>query len=261
MKTHLFSRGMIAALLATLAPLAHAQNEQSPIDIRPENAVLTTLAPLDFHYGSSVGLNVINNGSPDENATIRANVTSGSPFLSLSGTNYNLLQFHFHAPSEHFYKGHEYPMEMHMVHRDANNNLLVVGRWIEEGAFNPTLDPIFSQMPPDTSTNLPIASFDLNPLLPDDLSSFRYNGSLTTPAYAEGVKWVMLADPLEMSAAQIDAFEMLFPDGDAREPQPLNGRIIQTNFAPLFVPEPDSVAMLVGMGITGAGMMFRRRRR
>jgi carbonic anhydrase len=34
-------------------------------------------------------------------------------------------------------------LEPHMVFADATDNLLVVGRWINERSFNSALDPIF----------------------------------------------------------------------------------------------------------------------
>lgn len=250
---------VLIALLGT-TPVVNAQ-QQSPIDIRPENTVQTVLAGLDFQYGSDVALDVVNTGSPGEEATVRANVAAGGGDLTVSGVTYDLLQFHFHAPSEHLLNGHEFPMELHMVHRDALNNLLVVGRWIEVGAFNPTLDPILSNLPQNPGDTLPVASFDLASLLPTSLESFRYPGSLTTSPYTEGVQWVVLAEPLQMSLEQIEAFEALFPEGDSREPQLLHDRVIQTDVSGFATaPEPGSLALLFSIG-TPLGIVILRRRK
>ncbi|HET7062529.1 MAG TPA: carbonic anhydrase family protein, partial [Nitrosospira sp.] len=194
----------------------------------------------------------------------RANLDDPSAStLSVNGDTYTLSQFHFHAPAEHLENGYKYPMEMHLVFQDANKHLLVVGRWVQEGSFNQTLDPIFSHIPQDTSTTLTIDHFNLNALLPDHLNSFRYDGSLTTPKFDEGVKWVDLSTPMDMSKEQINAFSSLFPNGDAREVQALNGRIVQTDlpgFTVTSVPEPETYAMmLVGLGLIG--FIANRRRR
>lgn len=226
---------------------------QSPVDIRPTNTYFGNLPPLHFNLSSDTPLNVINNGSPGvEKTAVRANVETGAGTLTLSGHQWNLAQFHFHSPSEHLLDGQAFPMEMHLVFSDASDKLLVVGRWVQAGDFNTALDPIFSNIPQTISETLHVDHFNLNELIPADLNSFRYSGSLTTPPFSEDVAWVDLAQPLFMSEDQINAFSSLFPDGDAREIQPLNGRIILTD-VPGFVssvPEPETYALLLaGLGL------------
>jgi carbonic anhydrase len=41
------------------------------------------------------------------------------------------------------------------------------------------------------------------------------------------VSWLVLAKHRKVTAASVKAYRNLFPDGDAREPQPLNGRVVQ----------------------------------
>ena len=48
-------------------------------------------------------------------------------------------------------------------------------------------------------------------LLPADLSYYSYVGSLTTPPCSEDVRWYVLADPVEVSPAQIGRFAALYP--------------------------------------------------
>lgn len=236
---------LVVLLLA--APVAQAAGErQSPIDIRPENTVFSALPPLQFAFSSDTPLEVVNTGSPDIEKNLRANVNPGEGGLTVAGREWDLVQFHFHTPSEHLLKGHATPMEMHMVFSNASD-LLVVGRWIEEGSFNNALDPIFAHLPQTASETLNIDHFNLNTLLPTNLDSFRYPGSLTTPPFSENVSWVMLSQPLEMSHNQIGAFTSLFPDGDSRPVQELNDRLVHTD-VPGFataVPEPQTYAMLL----------------
>jgi carbonic anhydrase len=141
---------------------------------------------------------------------------------------------------------------------------LVVGRWINySSADNAALAPIFSHLPQTTTDHLAVNSFNLNDLLPaSNMDSFRYTGSLTTPPFTEGVTWINLADPMYMSQSQVQAFQTLFPEGDARPVQPLNGRIILTD-VPGFVnvspvPEPETYAMLLA-GLFLIGFIARRR--
>jgi carbonic anhydrase len=248
----LFLASLPAAQARTLAESLAVMEKQSPIDINAQDTKFQALPPMQFNLSSDTTLNVINNGSPDPFATAaRAIVPDGAGSVTLSGDTYKLAQFHFHTPAENLENGHTYPMEMHLVFSDASNNLLVVGRWIDAAdATHPaqtSLDPIFSDLPTTTTQTHVFSHFDLNTLLPGNLESFRYDGSLTTPPFSEGVQWLDLAQPMYISQADINAYSSLFPNGDAREIQALNGRIVLTD-VPGFasaVPEPETYAMLL----------------
>ena len=60
-------------------------------------------------------------------------------------------------------------------------------------------------------------------LLPLIHTSYRYDGSLTTPPCTEGVKWVVLAMPITLDASQIQAFTRLIRH-NSRPVQPLHRR-------------------------------------
>jgi carbonic anhydrase len=223
-------------------------------------AILAGWLPyLRFNLSADTDLSVGNTGSPDHESAIEANIFFGGGSVTVDGHTYNLAQFHFHTPSEHLENASATPLELHMVFADAADNLLVVGRWINQGSFNSTLDPIFSDLPSPIETHQ-VSDFNVNALLPDNLQSFRYSGSLTAPPFTEGVTWTNLAQPLEMAATQIQAYQELFPHGNTRSVQPLGERIILTD-VPGFVtniPEPQTYAMLlVGLGLLG--FMARRR--
>lgn len=251
----LFLAGLPAAQADTLAENLAAMEQQSPIDINANNTRFQQLSPLQFNLSSDTTLSVINNGSPGVDKTAaRANVMDGAGSVTVDGDTYKLAQFHFHTPAEHLENGHTFPMEMHLVFSDARDNILVVGRWVEQGASNSALAPIFEDLPQNTSQTHVFNHFDLNALLPSNLESFRYDGSLTTPPFSEGVKWIDLAQPLQMSESQINAYSSLFPNGDAREIQALNDRVVLTD-VPGFaaaVPEPETYAMLLaGLALIG----------
>ena len=255
-----FFCGLLSAKAANAVDHMPGMGAQSPIDIRSDATYFGRLPALQFNFSSNTNLDVTNTGAPAMDATVRADVAAGAGSVTLGGDTYNLSQFHFSAPGEHLLNGQRSAMEVHLVFADASNNLLVVGRWINQGSFNSALDPIFSDLPQKTGDHLAVNSFNLNSLLPENLESFRYTGSLPGTSFTEGVKWANLAQPLEMSAAQIQNFQTLFPMGNAHPVQPLNGRIILTD-VPGFVtavPEPETYAMLLA-GLVLIGFITRRR--
>ncbi|MGH7630752.1 MAG: carbonic anhydrase [Gemmatimonadales bacterium] len=202
---------------------------QSPIDIRADDATSVSrqeVSALKFRYDRRADLVVVNTGSPDEFATVRADVAPGDAELRTGDRVFHLLQFHWHTPAEHEIEGERGPLEMHLVHRAADGGLMVVGVLVREGAAHAELARIFDDLPEPPGAQEEIERFNLARLLPHDRESFRYHGSLTTPPFTEGVSWVVLAQPIEMSAAQIEAFRELFEEGNSREVQPLNGRTI-----------------------------------
>lgn len=201
---------------------------QSPIDIGTARASRRPLALLVPRYGKS-GLTVANNGH-----TVQADVPAGAGELRLGDATYLLDQFHWHTPSEHWIDGERFPMELHLVHL-GDSGLLVVGALVVEGRANPEIEKIWRSFPEKPGDRVKVADFDLSKLLPADLHSYRYPGSLTTPACKEGVQWVVLARPVEMSRAQIERFRSVFfgterfPAGNARPVQPLERRTVVTD--------------------------------
>ncbi|MCC7252061.1 carbonic anhydrase [Hyphomicrobium sp.] len=165
-------------------------------------------------------LRLLNNGH-----TIQANVDSGCA-CTIGGTRYDLVQFHFHHPSEHLLDGKAFEMEVHFVHRSAAGALAVVGVFIRSGAYNHDLQPLFGQMPKSEGTEVAAAgACDPVALLPAARSYFRYAGSLTTPPCSEGLTWTVFRDPIEASPEQIRQFAAIFPN-NARPVQPKNRRFL-----------------------------------
>ena len=232
-------RALIATLLAILAVVtalagaATARSDvdpgqaQSPVDIRRSQVTFVNQLPaIRVSYPRKADVVLNNTGSPGEEATVRADVPAGAASITLSGTKYSLQQFHWHTPSEHEINGHRSAMEMHLVHSAADGSLLVIGVLIEPGRTNSVLAPIFNHLPEAPGETHPVANVRIDDLLPDDVSSYRYMGSLTTPPFTEGVRWIVLAHPITLSKHQIHAFQELFEEGNSREVQPLNDRKI-----------------------------------
>ena len=190
---------------------------QSPIDIR--DASRLDLVDIDFHYGRS-GNKIFNNGH-----TIQVNVDAGS-YIIYNGIRYDLLQFHFHAPSEHTIAGVAAPMEIHFVHADANSgNLAVVGILLVEGeGANMAYASVFDNLPAEAGEPMAMGdALSLAALLPKRRSFYTYQGSLTTPPCSEVVRWLVLDAEVKLSAEQIAAYTALYP-ANARPVQPLGKR-------------------------------------
>jgi carbonic anhydrase len=190
---------------------------QSPIDIvKPVEA---ELAPLElFRRGSTTTL--VNNGH-----TLQVNVEPGS-WLTVEGMKFELLQFHFHSPSEHRIQGEPFPLEAHLVHRNEKSELAVVAVLFRYGDPNRSLTAIEASASSEIGKVVPlnIALADLG-TVPAQEPYYRYSGSLTTPPCTEGVRWYVLEDTRSVSKEQVSAFVDLIGE-DARGPQPLNARLV-----------------------------------
>lgn len=197
--------------------------QQSPINIR--NTVKANLPPLHFEYKSEPLEYLINNGY-----TVRVNYHDASgagSALVIGGERYQLIQFHFHHPSEETIDGKHAPMVLHLMHKSASGKVLGVAVLLKEGKPNPTVQQIWNHMPmvKDDEHQIPGVSIDPARMLPPTLGYYSYIGSITAPPCTEGVQWIVLKTPVEVSPAQIAAFAKLYPD-DVRPTQPLNGRVI-----------------------------------
>ena len=135
------------------------------------------------------------------------------------------MQFHFHHKSEHTVNGSAYDMEMHIVHQDTvTSNLVVVGIFLKEGDTNTFLEKIWSAIPSEVNKEVVSTErIDLVNALPSDLKYYTYTGSLTTPPCSQGIDWVVLKEPMEISAEQIEKFSSIH-ENNARPTQPLNNR-------------------------------------
>jgi len=194
---------------------------QSPIDIASAATGLAVGAPAYEIAYQDVPLSILHNGH-----TVQLNYAPGSS-MSIEDQQYDLLQFHFHAPSEHTVDGKAFPMEAHFVHKDSHGGLAVIGVMIEEGAANAALAESWAHLPAHQAAETTVADVSVNAgaILPLDGSYHHYKGSLTTPPCSEGVRWFVLSQPISMSAEQIQMFEAAAAP-NARPVQPLNSRLM-----------------------------------
>lgn len=194
---------------------------QSPIHIQESDTLQGPAEPLQFDYRPTGG-SVVNNGH-----TIQVDLEPGNT-LSVRGTRYELLQFHFHHPSEERVNHRGFAMVAHLVHRSHEGQLAVVAVLIDPGAANGLIHKVWTHMPLDSGdrVRLPADLIDLRELLPADQRYYQFMGSLTTPPCTEGVLWHVLKSPVTVSREQLRLFSQIFPN-NARPVQALNGRAVR----------------------------------
>jgi carbonic anhydrase len=191
---------------------------QSPIDIR--DGIRVDLDPLNFDYKDS-RFSVLDNGH-----TIQTTLGAGN-YINVSGKNYELVQFHFHKPSEERIDGKSFEMVAHLVHKDAEGKLAVVAVLIKRGQANALVQSVWNNLPLEKNQAVnALSTMDLSQILPVRREYYTYMGSLTTPPCSEGVLWLVMKEPIEISADQISIFNRLYPM-NARPIQKTSDRLIK----------------------------------
>ncbi len=194
---------------------------QSPIHIEESGTLRGPAEPIRFNYPPS-SASVVNNGH-----TIQVDVV-GDNSITVRGSEFKLLQFHFHHPSEERVNFQSFAMVAHLVHRNAEGQLAVVAVLLEPGAANPMINKVWTYMPLDAGdrVRMPTGIVDMAELLPKDQRYYQFMGSLTTPPCSEGVLWMVLKQPVTVSREQLRMFAQLFPN-NARPVQAVNGRAVR----------------------------------
>ncbi len=200
-------------------PTCGRGKSQAPLNIKgPFEKVRYSVAP-DYKQGQ---LKIVNNGH-----TIQVNVVPGSK-IRIDGKPYDLLQFHFHRPSEEHIDGKPSAMVVHFVHKNAEGELAVLGVMLREGNENPGIKTLWSHAPKKEGPEVVPDGVMFNPtnLLPREMDFFHYDGSLTTPPCTEKVKFFILKSQVNIAKEQVSDFPFKM---NARPIQPANGRPIYTN--------------------------------
>lgn len=192
---------------------------QSPIDLTAPAETAPTeaeAASVTYDY-QPAAYEVVHTGH-----TIQAEAESPAGGITVDGEDYELLQFHAHAPSEHAFAGERTDLEVHLVHQNAAGELAVVGVLVEEGESASALADAWADLPTEEET-VALADFDAGTLLPEDRATYQYEGSLTTPPCAEGVQWLVMQETVTAPAEVITGFEDAVGES-ARPLQPLGER-------------------------------------
>jgi len=191
---------------------------QSPIDIR--GGIAVDLEPIQFDYRPSA-FSVIDNGH-----TVQVNVEPGNA-ITITGKRYELVQFHFHRPSEERVNGRQYDMVAHLVHKDAEGHIAVVAVLLDRGSAQSIVQSVWNNLPLEKGDEVRAGTrIDLSQLLPEDKRYYTYMGSLTTPPCSEGVLWMVMKQPVPISVEQVAIFSRLYPM-NARPIQQADGRLIK----------------------------------
>lgn len=262
----LFSAGAIAAEwdhndIAAWADLSDSVcglgQVQSPLNFNRSMDWPVSSEQLVVSYPQAISAAVSNNkhGSP------QLNFLSGEAFVTLDGERFNLLQVHFHSPSEETFDGVAPDLDAHLVHQNPKTEqLLVIGITFNEGEeSNELLDIAIENDPTAASdtkiqvTGVPLAAFVPN------AEMYTFDGSLTTPPCSEGVKWFVSQQIMSATKSEIEGLRAVAEDqglenGNARPTQPLNGRPVRTIKAQMSAPSTSTQASAAAMisGITVA---------
>lgn len=210
---------------AELAPenkLCAVGTRQSPIDIR--DGIAVDLEKIAFDYRAS-DFSVLDNGH-----TVQVNVAPGNA-LTIMGKRYELLQFHFHRPSEERVNGKQFDMAAHLVHKDREGRIAIVALLLERGRddkAHPVIQTVWANLPLEKGEALRAqVQLDLTQMLPaPDRGYYTYMGSLTEPPCTEGVLWMVMRQPVQLTAQQLGIFGKLYPM-NARPLQAGSGRLIK----------------------------------
>ncbi|CAN1552768.1 carbonic anhydrase [Limnohabitans sp. B9-3] len=200
-------------------PTCAKGSKQSPLNITGPFEKSKDVLTVAYKEGP---LKILNNGH-----TIQVNVEPGST-LKINKDVYNLLQFHFHRPSEEQIDGKPMAMVAHFVHKSAEGKLAVLGVLLNEGKDNAAIQTLWNNAPMSEGPEVKPekATFDPAKLVPAALTHYSYEGSLTTPPCTEGVNFYILKTPVDIGKKQVIDFPF---KRNARPVQPLNGRKINAN--------------------------------
>lgn len=208
-------------------PVCDAGASQSPIDILTREAA-PGVHEITIDYRPTQDC-VCNLGH-----TVQVNYAPGCR-VHFEGSDYELLQFHFHTPSEHRVNGMTFPLEMHVVHRKIEEaaevpRYLVIGVLFACGETNDFLAQVLENVSLEVGGRTDMSSVPLD--LAEFMGSawkdfFHYSGSLTTPPFTETVEWIVLEQVFEIGPEQV-AYLNRIEGNNARHVQALAGRKVDS---------------------------------
>ncbi|MDN6409587.1 MAG: carbonic anhydrase family protein, partial [Tetragenococcus halophilus] len=121
------------------------------------------------------------------NETMHFVPVDAASFVEFAQNRYYLTDIHFHMPSEHVINKQQAPLEFHLVHKDEGGNPLVCAvlfDLVENEDKKCNKDKLILEADKDKEQLLNPEIF-----LPENITYFHYEGSLTTPPTQGPVQW------------------------------------------------------------------------
>jgi len=247
---------------------------QSPINIVTSNVRYQEFRPISLsgHSHLSIGKGTLY--AKNTGTTLKMYVTNNHTLALVEGgpltVPYKFLEMHFHwgdrlsgnTGSEHTVDGHQYALEVHMVHKNIMDDTVEEALQHANGIAVLAFKFELAEMNTNTNDNHGMENLaniakkflveakskfdkkkmkkvnwdgDVNvvnflPVYMDEY--FSYRGSLTTGGCEEAVNWIVFKDPLAITLEQLHSFQHLTrEDGSQilnnfRETQPVNDRAV-----------------------------------
>lgn len=243
---------------------------QSPININTSllredsrliNLVLTNFnRPFEGNW-SNTGHSVQFN--PSSNESVRTIMTH----VGL----YKFLQFHFHwggnRGSEHTVDGNKFSGEMHFVTRKSTANMTagdafaVLGVFLMEDPSVPsestTWMELLNKIPHEAREQETVKEVTLSDFVPNDMSYYYYEGSLTTPPCSQVVQWFVLKTPMRVPQVFMNGLRTMVNDErnevvimNFRDTQLLNNRNVMVHNDDM-VPNTDGSGSAIDLASFG----------
>jgi carbonic anhydrase len=199
--------------------------KQTPIDIKSAETVAAVMPEISFHYDDTA-MDVENTGHVVEVPYEAGSYVRIGPNVT---DQYFLSQFHFHAPSEHMVNGVQFDAEMHLVHTNRIGELLVIGVLLtkSDAAQAGIFDNIMSNAPASVTTTKLQGTLNAMDLFPKQELFYTYTGSLTTPPCTEGVRWIVMTTPVQVTSTFIQQLHSVIAQFPGYNGYPNNNRPAQ----------------------------------
>lgn len=185
--------------------------QQSPIALSLYNGLCHSHKPTFANYtGNFTG--TYKNWGYGPSFSLPSDDITVNPSLSWDDETAYLIGWHLHAPADHIIDSHRSQAEIHFVHASASGHEAAVLSFLLDSSTTPS--PFFSQMPPFVSFNETAAEYEQKVSL--DLEAalkevgmaeeyWSYEGSLSSPPCAEGIRWFVARQRLGVSVGQMQA--------------------------------------------------------